>query len=245
MINTVEPKEKDSKFYNVFTAIFVTALVIAPLAASKFIAIGPLIISGATLVFPITFIFNDILTEVYGYKRARRIIWTGMACSIFSALIFFIVGVLPAPDFYQNQDAYMAILGVAPRIVFASLVAYFFSEFTNSFILSKMKYWHEGKRGLYQSGRFIFSTLVGEFVDSALFITIAFYGVLPTQELLITIASIWIAKTLYEIVALPITVPLTNTIKRIEKTDTIDFPESTNYNPFSVFSLRYQKEIWS
>ncbi len=227
--------EKDFKFYGIFCGIFCTALVIVAPLASKFIEIGPFIISGATLVFPITFIFNDILTEIYGYQRSRKIIWTGMSCNIFAALMFYLVGKLPAPEFWHHQEAYMTILGIVPRITFASLVAYFFSEFTNSFVLSKMKYWHQGKRGLYQGWRFVASTIAGEFVDSIIFITVAFYGVLETKNLIITILTIWVAKILYEIIALPFTTKFSNYVKRVEGVDIVDYPEFTSYNPFQSF----------
>lgn len=240
-----EPKQKDFKLYGVFTGVFVTALVLAPILASKFIAVGPLIISGATLIFPINFIFNDILTEVYGYQKARRIIWTGIGCSILSAVMFFIVGLLPSPDFWHNQDAYMQILGIIPRVVFASLFAYFFSEFTNSLVLSKMKYWHKGKRGMYQAWRFIASTIAGELVDSIIFITVGFAGTIPTNDLIITILTIWVAKTLYEVVLLPFSTRFANYVKKVEGVDNIDYPEYTNYNPFAIFSERYRAEVWS
>ena len=230
-----EPKEKDLKLYSIFTGIFVTVLVLVAPLASKFIAVGPWVLSGATLVFPITFIFNDILTEVYGYQRSRRIIWTGMGCQIFAAFMFFLVGIWPAADFWTNQAAYDLILGTAPRIFLASIGAYFFSEFTNSLVLSKMKYWQQGKRGMHQGWRFIASTIAGEFVDSIVFMAIAFIGVLDTKTIITTIITIWIAKVLYEVIALPFTTRFANYVKRVEGVDTIDYPDHTNYNPFSVF----------
>ncbi|HYF05380.1 MAG TPA: queuosine precursor transporter [Patescibacteria group bacterium] len=228
-------EQHEHKLLIYFTAIFVTSLILVAPLASKFLAVGPFVISGATLVFPINFIFNDILTEVYGFQLSRRVIWIGMACQLFSAFLFFLVGIWPAPDFWQNQAAYDTILGVAPRIVLASIIAYFFSEFTNSLVLSKMKYWHQGKRGLYQSYRFIASTIAGELVDSVIFITIAFAGTLATGDMMKTILGIWIAKTLYEVILLPITTRFANYVKKVEGTDKIDFPHETNYNPFSIF----------
>jgi queuosine precursor transporter len=234
-MENIETKEKDFKLYSIFTGIFVTVLILVAPLASKFIAVGPFVLSGATLVFPITFIFNDILTEVYGYQRSRKIIWIGMGCQIFAAFMFFLVGIWPAADFWANQVAYDSILGIAPRIFLASIGAYFFSEFTNSLILSKMKYWHQGKRGIYQGLRFIVSTIAGEFVDSIVFMVIAFIGILPASEMIVIILTIWIAKVLYEVVVLPFTTRFANYVKKVEGVDKIDYPAHINYNPFSVF----------
>jgi len=229
---------KEFKLYSIFTGIFCTALVLVPVLGSKFIAVGSFALNGSTLVFPINFIFNDILTEVYGYKRSRRIIWTGMGCQIFATLAIVLIGLWPAANFWTNQSAFQTILGLAPRITVASLTAYFFSEFSNSVVLSKMKYWQKGKRGLAQAWRFIASTIVGEFFDSVVFMSIGFVGVLAGKDILITVLTIWIAKVLYEVIALPFSMRFTNYVKRIEGVDKIDYPDRTNYNPFSVFFSR-------
>ncbi len=231
---TEQPQEKSFKLLSVFTGIFVGVLVLVPSMSSKFIAIGPLTIVGSTLIFPITFIFGDILTEVYGYARSRRVIWTGMAMQIFAALFYWIIDISPHPAFWNNQDAYHLILGQAPRIVLASLTAYFFGEFANSFILSKMKYAQGGKRGLKQGWRYVASTIVGEGFDSIFFMTVAFAGVIATPDLITTILTIWGIKVLYEIIMLPFSIPFTNWIKKIEGIDQIDQPEKTNYNPFKL-----------
>src|SRR5437667_4095156 len=165
----MEPKERDLKLFSIFAGIFVAVLVLVPSVGSKFIAIGPFNINGATLIFPITFIFNDLLTETYGYARSRRIIWTGLGCQILAALTYWVVEIWPAAPFWHNQEAYAIILGSAPRITLASLSAYFCGEFANSVILSKMKYWAKGERGWRQAWRFVASTIVGEGVDSVVF----------------------------------------------------------------------------
>ncbi len=230
----METKERDLKLFSIFTGIFVAVLVLVPSVGSKFIAIGPFNINGATLIFPITFIFNDMLTEVYGYARSRRIIWTGLGCQIFAALIYWLVGMLPAASFWTNQEAYMTILGQAPRIVLASLSAYFCGEFANSVILSKMKYWAKGERGWRQAWRFVASTIVGEGLDSIVFMSVGFIGVLSANDIVTTIVTIWIFKILYEIVALPFSMRFANWVKKIEGMDTIDSPTNTSYNPFIV-----------
>jgi hypothetical protein len=229
-----QKSEKSFKLLNIFSGVFVGVLVLVPSMSSKFIAIGDLAIVGSTLIFPITFIFNDIFTEVYGYKRSRRIIWTGFAMQIFAAFFYWIIDIWDAPSFWDNQEAYSTILGQAPRIVLASLSAYFFGEFANSLIVSKMKHKQKGKRGIQQAKRFVYSTIVGEFFDSFIFMTVAFYGVMENNNLLTTILTIWGVKVLYEIVALPLSLKFSNWVKKYEGIDEIDEPEKTNYNPFSI-----------
>lgn len=215
----------------ILAGVYCTTLVLIPSLSSKFIAIGPLNIVGSTLIFPISFIFNDILTEVYGYERSRRIIWTGFACSALAALMYYLVQIWPAAPFWDNQAAYDAILGQAPRIVLASLSAYFVSEFINSYILSRMKHAQKGKRGFSQGTRFVVSTIFGEAADSVVFMTVAFYGVMANNDLVNTILTIWAVKVAYEVIALPISVPLSNWVKAQEGFDQIDDPKSTNYTP--------------
>ncbi len=231
---SIQNSEKSFKLLNIFTGIFVGVLVLVPSMSSKFIAIGKLTIVGSTLIFPITFIFNDIFTEVYGYARSRRIIWTGMAMQIFAALFYYLIEIWPAASFWHNQEAYSTILGQAPRIVLASLSAYFFGEFANSFVLSKMKYSQTGKRGLKQGWRFVASTIVGEGFDSLIFMSVGFLGVIALPDLIKTIFTIWGVKVLYEVIALPLSIPFSNWVKKIEGIDTIDNPIETKYNPFKI-----------
>ncbi len=224
---------KEYKLLNIFTGIFVGVLVLVPSMSSKFIAIGPLNIAGSTLIFPITFIFNDIFTEVYGYSRSRKIIWTGMAMQIFAALFYWLIDIWQAAPFWSNQECYHSVLGQAPRIVLASLTAYFLGEFANSLVLSKMKFSQNGKKGFKQGWRFVASTIVGEGFDSLIFMTVGFIGVMATTDLIITILTIWGVKVLYEVFALTFSLRLANWVKKIEGIDTIDHPETTRYNPFS------------
>jgi uncharacterized integral membrane protein (TIGR00697 family) len=216
------------------TGMFVTILVLTPSAASKFIAIGPFNIVGATLFYPLSYLFNDILTEVYGYAYSRRIIWIGLGAQLFSAGGYSLIQVLPAPSFWHNQDAYDAILGQAPRIVFASIAAYFFGEFVNSFTLSRMKFMQNGKVGFHIASRFVLSTIFSEFVDSVIFIAGSFYGVISNDNLIRTMLTIWVVKSLYEVVMLPVTMPIVAWIKKREVTDQIDDPKTTNYTPFKL-----------
>jgi len=218
----------------VITGLFVAILVLTPSASSKFISIGGLTLSGSTIFFPISYLFNDLLTEVYGYEKSRRIIWVGFASQVFGAMMYTIIGALPAPSFWHNQTAYDAILGQAPRIVLGSLSAYFFGEFVNSFILSKLKFAQRGQTGWRLAVRFVVSTFFGEFFDSAIFLSVGFYGIISTPQLLSTCITIWLVKTLYEIVSLPISMPLAAWMKRREGVDAIDRPGETNYSPFKI-----------
>jgi uncharacterized integral membrane protein (TIGR00697 family) len=228
------PKAPAGRLLPVFTGIFAAVLVLVPSMSSKFIAVGPLSIAGSTLIFPITFIFNDVLTEVYGFRLSRQVIWTGMAMQVFAALFYWLIDIWPAASFWSNQEAYSAILGQAPRIVAASLSAYFCGEFANSVVLSRMKYRQGGKRGVSQASRFVWSTVVGEGLDSLVFMSVGFLGVMPNRDLVKVILTIWSVKVLYEIVALPLSMRVANWVKRAEGVDAVDDPQRTSYNPFSV-----------
>ena len=223
---------KEPRLLGVFTGLFVASLVIATVTSAKIFSLGPLNLPGGTLVFPITFILNDVLTETYGYARSRRVIWTALVCQALAGAIFWLVGVLPPAPFWPNQEAYDAVLGFVPRVAFAGLCSFFSGEFANSYVISRMKYRQGGKRGLKQGWRFVASTLAGEAVDSVLFMVIAFGGVIPLTDLLITIATLYVVKVVYEIVALPVSTRVADWLKRIEGVDHIDTPEATSYNPF-------------
>lgn len=227
-----ELSERGPRLLNIFTGLFVAMLVIATVASSKIFMIGPLALPGGVIVFPIIFIFNDILTEVYGYERSRRVVWTALACQALAGLVLLIVDILPAAPFWKGQEAYHAILGFAPRIALAGLVAFFTGELSNSFVLSKMKYFKKGKRGLWQGWRFVASTIVGEAVDSIVVMTIAFAGVIPPADLIKTMVTLYFVKVAYEVVVLPVSIPFSNWVKKKEEIDHLDLPETTNYNPF-------------
>ena len=226
MIENSEPK---MKYFSIISSIFVAVLIISNTVASKLFALGPFIWTGAIVVFPISYIFGDILTEVYGYKRSRRVIWTGFGCLIFMALVYWIVGLFPPASVWNNQEAYLAILGITPRIVLASIVGYFAGEFSNSYVLSKLKIVTSGK---HLWSRTIGSTIVGEGVDTVLFASIAFGGLIPLSILGIAIISGYMFKVIYEIIATPVTYALVRFLKRKEGIDVYDY--GTNYNPFRL-----------
>lgn len=218
---------KAYRYFDLIMALFVAVLLISNVASSKILDLGPFTFDGGTILFPISYIFGDILTEVYGYRRSRRVIWTGFGCSALAALTFMIVGALPPASGWGHQEAFMAILGQTPRIVIASLVAYFAGEFSNSYVLAKMKILTKG-RWLWT--RTIGSTLVGEGVDTLLFVTIAFAGVLPPSLLFSVILSNYIFKSGVEALATPITYQIVRWLKRAEQEDYYDY--GTDFNPF-------------
>ena len=218
-------------YFDFILGFFVAVTLISNVVSAKILQLGPFTFDGGTILFPLAYIFGDILTEVYGYKKSRRVIWIGFGANFFMALIFIIVGKLtPAAD-WTNQAAYDAILGWVPRIVIASLIAYWAGSFSNSFILAKMKVWTKGKR-LWT--RTIGSTIVGEGIDTLLFCLIAFYGQLPTSLLITVIISNYIFKVGVEVVFTPITYAVVGFLKKKEQSDIFD--EQTNFNPFKLES---------
>ncbi|PIN77197.1 transporter [Candidatus Woesearchaeota archaeon CG10_big_fil_rev_8_21_14_0_10_34_8] len=219
---------KTYKYLDFITGLFVAVLLISNTASVKILNFGPFTFDGGTLLFPLTYIFGDILTEVYGYKRSRRVIWIGFFCVILMALVYAIVGFLPSAADWGMQDAYMSILGIVPRIVLASLIAYFAGEFSNSFILAKMKIWTKGK---WLWTRTIGSTIVGEGVDTLLFVVIAFAGLMPNSLLIAIIISNYVFKVLMEAILTPVTYAVVNFLKKKEHEDHYDY--QTNFNPFS------------
>ena len=209
------------------TALFVTTLIISNIIAVKLVNLGGLFVPAAVILFPIAYLFGDVLTEVYGYARARQVIWTGFFCNLVAVIAIWIGGLLPSAPFWTAQQAYQAILGFTPRLLLASFIAYLIGEFLNSFVLAKLK--------LRTGGRFLWirtigSTIVGEGADSAIFITLAFIGIIPNGGLIQSILSQWFIKVAYETVATPFTYLIVNTLKRAEREDYFD--RDTDFNPF-------------
>lgn len=219
--------ERTYKYFSTISVFFVAVLLISNIASAKIVDLKWFTFDGGTLLFPLSYIFGDILTEVYGYKKSREVIWLGFSVALLMSLTLIIVGKLPAAPGWDNQDAYDKILGLTPRIVAASLAAYFCGEFMNSFILAKLKILTKG-RWLWT--RTIGSTVVGELVDSVIFILIAFVGILPNSLLFTLIVSNYIFKTLIEVLFTPLTYKVINFLKKNEKEDFYDY--QTNFNPF-------------
>lgn len=210
------------------SVFFVAVLLISNIVSTKIVHLGPFTFDGGTLLFPLSYIFGDILTEVYGFKRSRKTIWLGFFCSFLMSLIIIVIGLLPAGADWPNQAAYDAILGLTPRLVVASLIAYFVGEFSNSIVLAKMKV---ATKGRWLWTRTIGSTVVGEFVDSVLFIAIAFFGIMPNGILIALMVSNYVFKLGFEIAFTPITYRIVRYLKRSEHEDYYD--TDTNFNPFT------------
>lgn len=221
--------QQQSPMFIVLTCFFVTCLLISNIIAGKLIQVFGLALPAAVVVFPVAYILGDILTEVYGFKRSRLVIWAGFASNAFMAAVFMLAVYLPYPEFWQNQDAYSTVLGFTPRIVAASLIAYFIGELSNSAVLSRMKILTSGR---WLWSRTIGSTVIGEGVDTLLFIGIAFYGVLPVSTLLSMVLAQYLWKVGYETAATPLTYIIVNWLKRRENLDAFDF--GVSYNPFSL-----------
>jgi queuosine precursor transporter len=215
-------------YFDIIMALFVAVLLISNIASTKIVQLWWFSFDGGTLLFPLSYIFGDILTEVYGYARSRRVIWVGFFSAALLSLVLILVGLLPAAAGWPYQDAYNKILGLAPRIVAASLIAYFAGEFSNSYVLAKMKVWTKGR---YLWTRTIGSTLVGEGVDTLFFCLVAFAGVLSTPLLLAVILSNYIFKCLVEMLFTPLTYTIIKFLKEREHVDHYDY--KTKFNPFS------------
>ncbi len=213
----------------VVVALFVTCLVTANIIIAKQISIDGIILPAAIIIFPLSYIIGDVLTEVYGYQQARRVIWLGFLCNAVAVLAIWIGKVLPPAPVFEAQSAYDRILGNTPRFLLASFIAYLAGEFTNSFVLAKMKILTKG-RWLWT--RTIGSTLVGQGVDTVVVLTIAFAGVLPLSVLGIMILSHWLVKTIYETVATPLTYGVVGYLKRKEGIDVYDY--GIDFNPLRV-----------
>jgi len=218
-----------SHYFIVVMALFITCLITANIIAVKLIAVFGMVLPAAVIVFPISYILGDVLTEVYGYRRARSVIWLGFACNLILVIAVWLGGLLPAPTFWDGQAAYARILGYTPRILAASFLAYLVGEFSNSFVLAKMKI---ATNGRHLWARTIGSTLVGQALDSIAFITIAFAGTITCSVLFSTIIAQWLVKTAYEAMLTPITYKAVNFLKRREGLDVYDY--ETRFNPLLI-----------
>jgi uncharacterized integral membrane protein (TIGR00697 family) len=220
---------KYSHWFVIIVAVFVTCLITANIIAVKLVDLFGLILPAAIFIFPLSYITGDVLTEVYGYRQARKVIWLGFLCNVLVVVAIWIAQVLPAASFWDGQRAYERILGYTPRILMASFLAYLVGEFANSFVLAKLKIATQG-RWLWM--RTIGSTLVGQGLDSVVFIALAFAGTLPVQALTLAIVTQWLAKSAYEAAATPFTYLVVNFLKRREGMDTYDF--ETRFNPLLI-----------
>ncbi len=211
----------------IITTLFITSLITANVIAVKIISLGPFILPAAIFIFPLSYIFGDVLTEVYGYRQTRKVIWLGFACNLIFVIFAWIGQILPPAPFWEGQEAYKSILGYTPRLLAASFAGYLAGEFVNSFILAKMKII---TRGRWLWSRTIGSTIFGQGLDTVIFITIAFAG--TPSFVPIMILYHWLAKTAIEVAATPLTYTIVNFLKKKEAIDTYDY--ETNFNPFLI-----------
>ena len=224
---------KVSYLFVVITGIFISCLLISNMIAGKLITIGGIVLPGAVVLFPLAYIVGDVLTEVYGFARARLVIWIGFLCNLLMVLAFYLVLVLPAPEFFADGEAYALVLGMAPRVVLASLAAYWVGEFINAIIMSRLKIL---TRGRFLWVRTIGSSLVGQGLDTIIFITIVFWGTVGNNTLIQMIIYQYLFKITYEILATPVTYAVTGWLKAREGMDIYD--EGIRYNPFQLFKSR-------
>jgi uncharacterized integral membrane protein (TIGR00697 family) len=213
----------------IITVLFVTCLLVSNITAVKLIDVWGYVIPGAIVIFPISYIIGDVLTEVYGFAKARTVIWLGFGANLCAIGTFALVGILPAAGFWEGGDAYSATLGATPRILAASFVAYLLGEFANSYILARLKVATAG-RHLWM--RTLGSSVVGQTLDSTVFITIAFWGLFPNDVLVTLIATQIVFKLGYEVLATPVTYAVVNWLKKAEGVD--HFDRATSLNPFAI-----------
>lgn len=225
-ISLATSKKTAFTFLPVLTGLFTATLLITNVLNCKIIRVGPLPFTGGLLMFPLAALFGDILTEVYGYAESRKVIWTGLSSLVLFAVMIEICSVMPADPLWKNQGAYDAILGAVPRIVAASLTAYFVGEFSNSYVLAKCKIRTQGR---FMFLRFVLSTVAGQFIDSATFVLVAFSGTMPARQMALVAMTGWAIMVVWEIAALPLTLPLVRALKRHEGVDYFDV--GTNFNP--------------
>ena len=222
-------REFYSQWFVIVVAVFITCIITANITAVKLVTIFGLILPAGVFVFPISYIVGDVLTEVYGFQRARRVIWLGFFCNLIAVLAIWFGGIMPAAPFWKAQGAYEIILGYTPRLLTASFLAYLIGEFTNSIVLAKMKV---ATNGRWLWSRTIGSTLVGQGLDSLVFVLVAFFGTIPLTGLVAAIFAQWLFKSIYEAAATPLTYLVVNALKRREGVDVYD--RDTDFNPLPI-----------
>jgi uncharacterized integral membrane protein (TIGR00697 family) len=223
---------KVSVLFMLFSILFTVCLITANLLGTKQIAVGPISLTGGIMIFPISYIINDCVCEVWGYGKARLLIWTGFLMNFFFVSVCGLCDAIPGAPYWDNDAGFHAIFGLAPRIALASFLAFIFGSFINAYVMSRMKVKSQGK---HFSTRAILSTILGEGADSLFFFPIAFLGVIPTSELPLLMFWQVVLKTAYEIVVLPLTIHVVNWVKQHEEEDVYD--EHINYNILKIFSI--------
>ncbi|MBP5388575.1 MAG: queuosine precursor transporter [Prevotella sp.] len=212
-------KTKVSVLFLILSMLFTVCLLTANLLGTKQIALGSISVTGGLLIFPVSYIINDCVCEVWGYSKARLLIWLGFIMNFFFVSVCALCDAIPGAPYWDNDAGFHAIFGLAPRIAFASFMAFLAGSFINAYVMSRMKVMSQGK---HFSFRAILSTIFGESTDSLIFFPLAFYGVIPTSELPVLMLWQVVLKTAYEIVVLPLTIRVVNWVKHYENEDVYD-----------------------
>jgi len=212
-------RRQHSFWFVTIVGVFITCLLIANIIAVKLVDLAGLIVPAGIVIFPLSYVCGDVLTEVYGFRRARQVIWLGFACNLLAVIAIWAAQALPGAAVWEAQAAYERILGFTPRLLAASFCAYLVGELANAFVLARLKVLTEG-RLLWT--RTIGSTVVGQGLDSAIFVALAFWGILPPAALLLTIATQWLIKVAYETLVTPLTYAVVGFLKRQEGQDVFD-----------------------
>ena len=225
-------KKQVSVLFMLFSMLFCVCLITANVLETKQMALGPISITGGLIVFPVSYIINDCVCEVWGYRKTRLLIWLGFCMNVLFVMFGALCDAIPGASYWDNEAGFHAIFGLAPRIAAASFVAFVVGSFANAYVMSRMKVSSQGKNF---SLRAIMSTIFGETADSLIFFPLALGGVVPTEELPVLILSQIVLKTLYEIIVLPITIQVVKYTKRHEGLD--EYDKDINYNIFSVNNI--------
>ena len=228
----MEKDKKVSVLFMLFSILFCVCLITANVLETKQIAIGPVNLTGGLLVFPVSYIINDCVCEVWGYRKTRLLIWMGFAMNAFFVVMGALCDAIPGAPYWHNEEGFHAVLGLAPRIACASFVAFLCGSFVNAYVMSRMKIADGGR---HFSLRAIWSTVLGESADSVIFFPLALGGVVPITELPKLMLWQVVLKTLYEVVALPVTIRVVKALKRHEGEDVYD--EGISYNVLKIFNL--------
>lgn len=230
----IEKKQNVSVLFMLFSILFCVCLILANLLETKQIAIGPVSLTGGLIVFPISYIINDCVCEVWGFRKARLLIWSGFAMNFFFVAVGALCDWIPGAPYWNNDEGFHAVFGLAPRIAAASFVAFLLGSFANAYVMSKMKIRDSGRNF---SARAILSTIAGESIDSLIFFPLALSGVVPTEELPKLMLIQVLLKTAYEILVLPLTIRVVKYVKEYEGSDVYD--EGISYSVWKIFSVNH------
>lgn len=225
-------KQKVSVSFMLMGILFNVCLITANLLETKVIQLGPLTVTAGLLVFPVSYILNDCIAEVWGFRKARLIIWSGFLMNFLVVTLGLIAVALPAAPFWEGEEHFDFVFGMAPRIVAASLLAFLAGSFLNAYVMSRMKVASQGRNF---SARAIWSTVVGETADSFIFFPVAFGGIISWNELLVMMGLQIVLKSLYEVIILPVTIRVVKAVKRIDGSDVYD--DGISYNPWKINEL--------